>query len=99
MNRAESRGPRGRSGGTVKSPRITLRALEVRPLTPRRWEHLAELFTPRGACGGCWCMYWKLARSRFESRKGVGNRRSLRKIVDGGDPPGLLAYLNGRPVA
>ena len=36
------------------------------PLTPERWKDFEELFGPRGACGGCWCMWWRLKRSEFE---------------------------------
>jgi len=43
-------------------------------------------------------MWWRLARSRFQQQKGVGNKRALKKLVDAGEAPGLLAYANGRPV-
>ena len=72
--------------------------IKVYPLTPRRWPDLEKLFGPRGACGGCWCMYWRLPRKEFERRKGEGNRRLLRKLAGSGTPPGLLAYLDGEPV-
>jgi len=73
--------------------------LKVRPLTPSRWKDLEELFGERGACGGCWCMWWRLKRSEFEMRKGEENKRALKRIVDSGEIPGLLAYANNRPVA
>jgi len=72
--------------------------LEIHPLTPRRWPHLEKLFGARGACGGCWCMYWRLPRKEFERRKGEGNRRALRKLAGAGTPPGLLAYFDAEPV-
>ena len=34
-------------------------ALEFHPLTPDRWADLEALFRPRGAVGGCWCMWWR----------------------------------------
>lgn len=34
--------------------------LEFHPLTQDRWADFEELFGERGACGGCWCMYWNL---------------------------------------
>ena len=73
--------------------------LEFHPLTPERWADLEELFGPRGACGGCWCMWWRLSRSQWTKQKGAGNRRTFRKLVQAGNPPGLLAYSQGRPVA
>jgi len=71
---------------------------EIQPLTPDRWRDLERLFGPRGAYGGCWCMYWRIARSEFQERHGEGNRRALRRIVDSGDVPGVLAYWEGEPV-
>jgi GNAT superfamily N-acetyltransferase len=73
-------------------------SLLVRPVTPERWDDLAALFGPRGACAGCWCMFWKRTRSEFERGKGDGNRRALRALVGRGDVPGLIAYAGGVPV-
>ena len=73
--------------------------LDFHPLTPERWQDLEVLFGPRGACGGCWCMWWRLKRSQYEKQKGPGNRRALKKIVDSGEIPGLLAYADGQPIA
>lgn len=71
--------------------------LETRPLTPQCWRDLEALFGERGACGGCWCMWWRLTRSEFERSKGAGNKRALYAIVRSGPPPGVLAYVDGRP--
>jgi GNAT superfamily N-acetyltransferase len=73
--------------------------MTIRPLTPSRWKDLEALFGARGACGGCWCMYWRLPRPAFERQKGEGNRRAFKKIVATGQTPGLLAYDGDRPVA
>jgi GNAT superfamily N-acetyltransferase len=43
-------------------------------------------------------MWWRLTRREFEERKGEGNRRALKAIVDGGQVPGILAYLAREPV-
>jgi GNAT superfamily N-acetyltransferase len=72
--------------------------LESHPLTPDRWPDLEALFGPRGATGGCWCMWWRLRRSEWREGKGEGNRQAFKAVVDAGDPPGLLAYADGRPV-
>ncbi|HEU4335639.1 MAG TPA: GNAT family N-acetyltransferase, partial [Candidatus Eisenbacteria bacterium] len=62
---------------------------DIHPVTPERWDDLEALFGPRGACAGCWCMFWKKPRSEFERGKGEGNRRALRTSVTRGDVPGL----------
>jgi len=69
--------------------------IEIHPATPERWPDLEKLFGPRGAYGGCWCMYWRVARSEFKEGQGKGNKRALRRIVDDGETPGVLAYRNG----
>jgi GNAT superfamily N-acetyltransferase len=73
--------------------------LAFHPLTPERWPDLKQLFGRTGACGGCWCMWWRLSHSEFERRKGEKNRRAFKRIVDSGIEPGLLAYLDNEPVA
>jgi len=72
--------------------------VEVHPVTPGRWPDLEKLFGERGACGGCWCMLWRLKRSQYEKQKGEKNRQALRRIVRSGEAPGLLAYAAGEPV-
>ena len=67
------------------------------PLTPDRWPDLEKLFGPRGACGGCWCMYWRLTRPEFAAGQGAGNRRAFRRLVGSGVVPGILAYMGGEP--
>jgi len=44
-------------------------------------------------------MCWRLPRKQFEKAKGEGNRQSLFRIVEQGPPPGILAYLDGKPAA
>jgi GNAT superfamily N-acetyltransferase len=73
-------------------------ALAIHPLTPDRWPDLVRLFGPRGACAGCWCMWWRLDRAAWNAGKGPGNRRALERTVRSGRVPGLLAYEGGAPV-
>jgi GNAT superfamily N-acetyltransferase len=73
--------------------------LEFYPLTAKRWTDFEKLFGKRGACGGCWCMWWRLKRSEFERQKGEGNRKAIKRIVDSGEVPGILAYAKGQAVA
>ncbi|MGB5106949.1 MAG: GNAT family N-acetyltransferase [Candidatus Zixiibacteriota bacterium] len=53
---------------------------------------MVELFGKRGACAGCWCMWWRLARPVFAANQGDGNKRLLKKIIDAGNIPGILAF-------
>jgi GNAT superfamily N-acetyltransferase len=85
-------------------------AIEVRPVTPERWADLVDLFErpgPRGGrqvSSGCWCMFWRLEGKRFDEfwgrgdERGEGNKRAMRRLVRAGSEPGLMAYIDGRPV-
>jgi GNAT superfamily N-acetyltransferase len=73
--------------------------LEFYPLIQKQWADFEKLFGKHGACGGCWCMWWRLKRSEFERQKGEGNRRAMKRIVDSGEIPGILAYTKGQPIA
>lgn len=68
------------------------------PLTPARWDDFELLFGERGACGGCWCMTWRLKKSEFDKQKGAGNKKAMKKMVSGGKEPGIIAYYQGTPV-
>lgn len=73
--------------------------LEFRPLTPENWDDFEHLFGARGACGGCWCMFFRLNQKDFDSYKGFANRQSMYDLVHSGKVPGILAYVAGQPAA
>jgi GNAT superfamily N-acetyltransferase len=73
--------------------------LETRQLTTRLWPSLQRLFGARGACGGCWCMAWRIGRGeKWDEVKGETARRRMRKLVSQGRARGLLAFEGGEPV-
>ncbi len=72
--------------------------LVFRPLTPDLWPDLETLFGEHGASSGCWCMWWRLSRKEFAQHHGNDNKESLRRIVETGEVPGILAYAGSRPV-
>lgn len=73
-------------------------ALEFHPVTAERWSDLERLFGERGACGGCWCMWWRLTRAQYDAQKGQQNKAALKQLIDTGATPGILAYAQGEPV-
>ena len=73
-------------------------ALTFAPLTPDRWPDLVQLFGPNGACGGCWCQWFKRSGDDFKRLKGDGNRRAFKREVDAGNEPGLIAFRAGAPI-
>lgn len=77
----------------VMPPRLTFAPLDL-----ARWRDFESLFGERGACGGCWCMWWHRTRAEFERSKGEANRLAMRARVRRGEEPGVLAYAGGVPV-
>ena len=73
--------------------------LRIFPLIQKRWSDFEKLFGERGACGGCWCMLWRLTRKEFERQKGDANRQAMKAFVESGNIPGILAYSQKQPVA
>ncbi len=72
--------------------------LSFKPLKRNLWTDFEELFGPRGACAGCWCMSWKLRGKAYEEAKGYETRQMHKSIIDSGTVTGLLAYLHGEVV-
>jgi len=73
-------------------------SLSFHPLTSSRFADFERLFGPRGACGGCWCMFWKLRGKAFDENTGEPARQMQKSIIDSGTVPGLLAYQDNEPV-
>ena len=69
------------------------------PVTADRWPDLERLFGPRGACAGCWCMFWRLRRAEFGRSPAAERRARLKGLVDAGQVPGILAYADDEPIA
>lgn len=77
-----------------------LGALRFEPLTTANWGKFEELFGPKGACGNCWCMSFRLSPADFEEGKSnERNKEAKRALVNAGLPTGLLAFYEDIPVA
>ena len=76
--------------------------VEVRPATSDRWQDVVTVFGRRGRDPSwCWCQLF-LSSPGAEpapSSAAVSNRDALRAEIDNAVvPPGLIAYVDGRPV-
>jgi hypothetical protein len=78
---------------------VKAKDMEIHPLTPGRWTDFEELFGPRGAYGGCWCMWWRTTRKEFEECQGDKNRQAMKELVEAGHVPGLIGYVEDQPAA
>lgn len=72
--------------------------LSFQPLKSNLFGDFERLFGPRGACGGCWCMFWKLRGKAFDENTGEPARQMQKSYVDSGAVPGLLAFDRDGPV-
>ncbi len=67
-------------------------------LTLESWTDLKLLFGDKGACGGCWCMYWRLLYKEYEQNKGFKNQQAFKKLMLAGRPLGVLAFQDNVPM-
>lgn len=77
---------------------MSVEELSIKPIKRNLWTDLEELFGLNGACGGCWCMFWKLRGKAYDEARGSATRQMHKSIVDAGTVTGLLAYLEGEVV-
>jgi len=77
----------------------TLAGIVCRELEPRLWPQLEALFGKHGACGGCWCWYWRLAGGEhWDDVKGEVAHERLRHAVQTGMVHAILAFDGETPV-
>jgi GNAT superfamily N-acetyltransferase len=77
-----------------------LNQFTVEPLTKANWNQFLQLFGTNGACGNCWCMYYRLSKADYnEGKADDGNKNAIKEIVWKGKPAGILGFYEGQPVA
>lgn len=94
-----TRGRRSRPRRTDCAP-AEHTGVQIRVVTPNNWEHVMALFGKKGACGGCWCMWWRVPRGgkTWEAVRGEGNRERLRQLVEDDQLHAILAFSGPEPV-
>ena len=72
----------------------------VRELRTDDWPSIAKLFGDKGACGGCWCMSWRVPHGgkTWQAVLGEPNRKAFKKLLQEGEAHGILAFDQGEPV-
>ena len=71
--------------------------LDVRALTPARFDDVVDLFGTRGDPSWCWCQFF-VTTGRDYTRSADVNREALRAQASRRPRPGLVAYAEGAPV-
>jgi GNAT superfamily N-acetyltransferase len=69
----------------------------VVPATEEHFDAVAALLAPGGGTQGCWCLYWRLSASEFNSSRGVDRPATMRRLTQGDPAPGMVAYVDGVP--
>lgn len=73
--------------------------IETKELTPSMWDDVERLFGAKGACAGCWCMFWRLEEGEtFDRVRGPAAKKRFKALVTKGRAHGILAYVDGEPV-
>ncbi|MCX6149508.1 MAG: GNAT family N-acetyltransferase [Ignavibacteriales bacterium] len=83
----------------MKSKKTESNSLTFLHLNPSNWSDFETLFGERGACGGCWCMSWRLKTSEYKKNKGIGNKKFMMGLVEKSEETGLIFYINAEPIA
>jgi GNAT superfamily N-acetyltransferase len=74
--------------------------LTFEPLTTANWLKFVQLFGEKGACGNCWCMYYRLTKAEWtEGKYEDGNKEALHELVRAQKPTGMLGFYEGQAVA
>ncbi len=73
-------------------------AVSVVPATADRWTDLEAVFGTRGDPSRCWCQWFFEGVQVGPGELAGADKYSFREQVTAGPPPGLVAYLGGRPV-
>jgi GNAT superfamily N-acetyltransferase len=74
--------------------------LMTRPISPSDFGRIERLFGAKGACGGCWCMFWRVPSlgAYWAQHKGEDNKQVFRALVESGHAKGCLAFDGDLPV-
>lgn len=77
-----------------------LASLRFEALTKKNWGMFEQLFGPKGACGNCWCMYYRLKKAEFtEGKQNNGNKEAMKDLVWEDRPTGILGFYEDIPIA
>ncbi|MCW8804715.1 MAG: GNAT family N-acetyltransferase [Ignavibacteriaceae bacterium] len=68
------------------------------PVIKENWKDFENLFGEKGACAGCWCMYWRMRRKEYNALRGLGLKRKMKGLIHNSTVPGILAYDDDKPV-
>jgi len=77
-----------------------LKSLRFEPLTKNNWSKFIQLFGNNGACGNCWCMFFRRNKTDFnEGKINEGNKDAMKELVWANKPVGIMGFYEEQPIA
>ncbi len=71
---------------------------QTHPVTPDRFEDLADVINPNRRATHCWCLSHRLRPADIEELGGGSREQAMRALCAEPNPPGVVTYLDGVPV-
>ena len=83
-----------------KSQKGFLEELTFEPLSKNNWSNFVQLFGAKGACGNCWCMFFRLPKPEFEEGKQEnGNKERMKELVWQNQSTGIMGFYKEQAIA
>lgn len=80
-------------------PRTHARIGNFQPLTRATWNDFEQVMgVDQGGEGGCWCTWWRVARSEWQQLERAGRKQLIQRLVCEGQPTGVIGYSEGEAV-
>jgi len=67
----------------------------IHPASADRWDDLVAVMGSSYNSRCCYCAYWYLPNADYKAGWGHGNEATLQRLVQEGEEPGLIAYVDG----
>jgi len=77
-----------------------LQDLTFKAVSRNNWNKFTILFGAKGACGNCWCMYYRLSKIDFkEGKLNDGNKEAMYELVKQNKSTSIIASYQDVPIA
>ena len=73
--------------------------VDFQSVNSQRWHDFERLFEGRGGPMYCWCMPFRTMTPPYRSADATAKKEAMFKRVAENTPIGIIAYINGEPVA
>ncbi len=71
---------------------------QTHPVTPDRFDDLAEVINPNRRAAHCWCLSHRLRAKDIEELGGGSREEAMKALCAQPNPPGVVTYRDGVPV-